>query len=992
MLQNYLRKLFETYRHGREESFYPILKEFLENRGVQVVVLPKKTSAGFPDFKVLQREGFIIGYIEGKNPSQDLDNLPERDKEQIERYKRSFKNFILTNFLEFRHYLNGEEVKRVKLLEFKDFEKGKLKPKNVGEFEELIADFINYQEKPLKSAQELAKALAWRVRILKEEIQKELKTNQNLKRFYEQIRKYIVHNLKEEEFADTIAQALAYALLILRLQKDFIRKEEVVFQIPQSLNIIRDIFLEILKIEGKEIEWIISEIENTLNLFEPSKEKLTPEELTIHFYEPFLKEYNPQLREIRGVYYTPKAVVKFIVKSVEEILKTHFGFNGFFQRELKLLDPAGGTLTFILEVLQRLKGQIEDTYGEGFLKEYFERYVLNNFYAFELLPAPYVIGHLKVGRFLSEIGLENRKFKFFLTNALEFSHRGIPYLFSQEWAKEIREADRIKTQEKILVIIGNPPYSGISANNQKEINEFLKEDKDGCQSYYKVDGNPLGEKNPKWLQDDYVKFIRFGQWKIQKGGKGILAYITNHSYIDNPTFRGMRQSLLKTFDRIYILDLHGNKRKREPDENVFDIQQGVAIGIFVKDGSKKGDYADVYYYSTLEDGKLLTRSEKFEFLENNTVSSIDWHKVNPKSPFYFFKPFEALEEYQNFWSVGDIFKTFGVGMTTARDHFVVDFDKNILFKRILRFKNSKMDEEYLHSTFSIRKKKGWSILEAWKQLQNLSEAQINSLIKPVLYRPFDQRYIFWHKSVVWRTVDRVMSHMLKGENLGLITNRIVKLETWQHAFITKFIIESSAISNKTSEISYLFPLYLYTPHGKQPNFTAEFRKYIKNLYGKEPTPEEILYYIYAILYSPTYREKYREQLKYDFPRIPFTEDYQKFKKLSEFGEKLVNLHLLEDKSLNTPSVRFKGKGTNEVEKVSYKNHKVYINKDQYFEPVSEEVWNYKIGGYQVLKKWLSYRKGRKLTLEEIETFMKTVKALEETIKLQGVIEKETEFV
>jgi len=817
-VEDYLRELFQTYKNGgREESYYPNLKKFLERKGTQVVTLPKKTEAGFPDFKVLQREGFIIGYIEGKNPFQDLDSLPERDKEQIERYKRSFKNFILTNFLEFRHYLNGKEVKRVKLLEFKDFEKGKLKPKNVEEFEELIADFLNYQEKPLKSAEELAKALAWRVRILKEEIQKELETNQNLKRFYEQIRKYIVHNLKEEEFADTIAQALAYALLILRLQKDFIRKEEVIFQIPQSLNIIRDIFLEILKIEGKEIEWIISEIENTLNLFEPSKEKLTPEELTIHFYEPFLKEYNPQLREIRGVYYTPKPVVKFIVKSVEEVLRKYFGFNGFLQKELKLLDPAGGTLTFILEVLQRLKEQIEDTLGEGFLKEYFESYVLNNFYAFELLPAPYVIGHLKVGRFLSKIGLENRKFKFFLTNALEFSHSRIPYLFSQEWAKEIREADRIKTQEKILVILGNPPYSGISANNQKEINEFLKEDKDGCQSYYKVDGNSLGERNPKWLQDDYVKFIRFGQWKIQKGGKGILAYITNHSYIDNPTFRGMRQSLLKTFDRIYILDLHGNKRKKEPDENVFDIRQGVAIGIFIKDGSKKGEYAEVYYYSTLEDEKLLTRSEKFDFLESNTIGSINWHKVTPKNPFYFFKPFEGGGKYQNFWSIGDIFYKYSVGVVTGRDRFTIGFDTEELTEKVVDF-------------------------------FKLNPNEVKKSITKILYRPFDIRFVFYNPRYLERPRPEVMSHMLKGENLGLITAKTDKTGEATSAFITKYLSEAKAGESSTQ--SYLFPLYLYAPHGKQPNFTTEFRKYIKNLYGKEPAPEEILYYIYAILYSP----------------------------------------------------------------------------------------------------------------------------------------------
>ena len=467
----------------------------------------------------------------------------------------------------------------------------------------------------------------------------------------------------------------------------------------------------------------------------------------------------------------------------------------------------------------------------------------------------------------------------------------------------------------------------------------------------------------------------------------------------------MRQSLLKSFDKIFILNLHGNrKQKKEPDENIFDIERvGVAIGIFIKDGSKKGEYAEVYYYSTLEDESLLTRNEKFDFLEKNSISSIKWHKLHPESPFYFFKPIKVSDIYETFWGLEKIFQKNTSGIITSRDKLVIGFTPKEVEEKIKFFLEN--SPEVIRNKFFSNLRGGkyppgdtreWKLEKAQEKLKKILKIEnLKDYIYPILYRPFDIRFIFYHELMVDWGRWELMSHMLKGKNFGLIAARTDKVGEGNSIFITKYL--SEAKTGESSTQSYLFPLYLYTPHGKQPNFTPKFRKFIKNLYGKEPSPEEILYYIYAILYSPTYREKYREQLKYNFPKIPFTGDYEKFKKLSELGEKLVKLHLLEDESLKTPSVKFRGKGTNEVERISkksydYKNKRVYINKNQYFEPVSKEVWNYKIGGYQVLKKWLSYRRGRKLTLEEIETFMKIVKALEETLKLQKEINRETDFV
>jgi len=984
----------------REEGYYPLLIELFKKKGLEAVQLPAKTEAGFPDIKVFQKDGFITGYIECKKPEEDIEKWAE--SKQVKRYKSHFKNFLLTNFISFKHFINGKEVKTVNFIPYRDLKKGNFKVAKLEEFKELFKDFINYQEKPIKSVEELAENLAWRVKLLKEELLKELKTNTGLQEFLSLLRNYVIHTLTEEEFADAIAQSLAYALLIVRTKKEPIRKEDVISDIPDSLTVIRDIFLEILKIEGKELNWIIEEIENTLNLFDLKSTKLTPEELTVHFYETFLRAYNPKLREIRGVYYTPKPVVKFIVKSIEELLKKDFGLNGYFDERLKLLDPAGGTLTFILEIFEELRRKIKKEAGSGMLKSYFENTVLKNFFAFELLPAPYVIGHLKVSQFLDSLGVKNKRFNFYLTNALEFEHKTAGYLFSHRWAKEIQEADRIKREEKMLVILGNPPYSGISANNSKEINEFLKKDIDNCQSYYKVGGRDLkefvievsGSKKVKvWLQDDYVKFIRFGQWKIEKSGKGVVGFITNHSYIDNPTFAGMRESLLKTFDRIYILNLHGNKRKKEPDENVFDIMQGVAVGIFVKDGTKEGDLADVYYYSTLYDEGIKKREEKLAFLTEKDIKSINWKKAKPEPPFYFFFPTESRKEWESLFPVNRIFEKFVSGIVTARDNLVIGFTPEEVKEKIETFLNDELSDEEIRKLFFKKRSsakypagdtRSWKLSEVRNLLRRERQnKKLETFIKPILYRPFDVRFIFYHPLMIDWDRREVMKHMLSDENLGLVIGKSNKSGDSTHFFVSRYMTEAK--TGEATTQSYLFPLYLYTENGKLPNFTREFKSYIKGLYSQQPLPEEIFYYIYAVLYSPSYREKYGEFLKYEFPRIPFPESHEKLKEVAEIGEKLVNLHLLKDPSLSAFTVKFEGKGNNKVEKVSYKSEKVHINNNQYFYPVKKDVWEYRIGGYQVLKKWLSDRKNRVLTYEDITTYLKIIKTLQETIKIQKVL-------
>ena len=612
------------------------------------------------------------------------------------------------------------------------------------------------------------------------------------------------------------------------------------------------------------------------------------------------------------------------------ILKHHFNKpDGLADLNLKILDPAAGTLTFIAEAARLALEEYVKKYGKGVKEDFIRNHLLKNFYAFELMMAPYAIGHMKMSYVFEDMGFslkDEDRFNLYLTNTLEMQDIEQSHLPGMATlSQESYLAGKIKKETPILAILGNPPYSGHSANVGEWISKEIRE-------YYQVDGKPLGERNPKWLQDDYVKFIRFAQWKIDQNGEGVLGFITNHSYLDNPTFRGMRQSLMNSFSEIYILDLHGNTLKKEKcpdgskDENVFDIRQGVAIALFVK---KKENTQDCKVYHSELWG---LRDEKYDQLVHNDFKTLKWQKIKPKSEFYLFIPRdERLEEsYQKYFQITDIFPLNGVGMTTARDSFVVDMDKNELLKRILLFKNNKGSDDELHQTSNINKKKGWSIRKAWNMLQSISDSEIENLITSVLYRPFDTLWILYHDSLVWRTVKRVMTHML-NENIGLLTCRQQNKVGFVHAFICNNIVESCVVSNKTREINYLFPFYLYSEtdkkdlfnqmgkeNKKQPNLNPDIFKILNESFiNKTITPEQIFYYIYAVLYSNIYRGKYAEFLKIDFPRIPFTKDYDSFIKLGKLGKELADIHLMKSTQLNKTFSRFEVSGDNLVKKVEY---------------------------------------------------------------------------
>ncbi|MEZ4528242.1 MAG: type ISP restriction/modification enzyme, partial [Desulfobacterales bacterium] len=527
----------------------------------------------------------------------------------------------------------------------------------------------------------------------------------------------------------------------------------------------------------------------------------------------------------------------------------------------------------------------------------------------------------------------------------------------------------MKTEQPVLVIVGNPPYSGISANMNEWTERLLKQDMDGAQSYYKVDGQPLGEKNSKWLQDDYVKFLRFAQWKIQKSGYGIAGMITNHSYLDNPTFRGMRQSLMKTFDEIYILDLHGNSLKRETapdggkDENVFDIRQGVAIALFVRNRKTKKPkvfHLDLY-------GQ---RNEKYRRLDSSGFDRKNYTEISPASPWYFFVPknTDHIQHYLKWNRIDEIFPENVTGIVTARDSLAVDFEKNSLKNKIMMFRNLNLPDEVVRTGLNLKDNYQWKLADQRKAFAQLDDWE--QYFSTVLYRPFDVRHIYYHENIVFRTRYHVMHHMME-ENIGLLTCRQIASNIWVHALVCENLADDSLISNKTKERTYVYPLYLYPDdsgkdmlkkRGKERKANiadAVFAK-LESVYTKKVSPEDILYYVYGIFYSNVYRKTYAEFLKTDFPRVPFTADYSIFRKIGKLGRELADLHLLKSPALNPPRAKYQGSGDNDrIEKITYseKQHRVYISKARYFEGISPEVWNYRIGGYQVLQKYLKDRKG-----------------------------------
>jgi predicted helicase len=1057
-LNDYLNTVYEVFSSGeaREESYYPALETFikrtwkiLRKKEVRVIVMPKKTDVGNPDMVIRTPDSRLIGYIEAKNPGKDLDEVQET--EQIKRYNEIFHNFILTNFLEFRFYRFGQKVDTVFIGRQHTMVSltAKPVPENHEKYQELFKTFFHFTLPCNLNAKTLAEALAIRTRFIRDwVVMEELdrapgndeETN-HITGFYNAFKTYLIHGINKEEFADLYSQTLTFGLFIAATRRTKrLKRENAVRFIPQTSGLLHDMF-EFISMGNipAQLECSMNDIVEILNSVNPSRllneyyfnEK--GDDPILHFYETFLIEYNPRVREKRGVYYTPAPVVSFIVRSIHIILKEKLNRpDGLADAGIKILDPAAGTSAFLAETALVAVEEYTEKYGEGMKMEFAHHYLLNNLYGFEELMAPYAVGHLKMSYILGKIGVrlqKDERFNVYLTNTLEMEdieQSNLPGMSSL--STESRLAGVIKKKTPIMVVLGNPPYAGHSLNNsdtfmtveskgkttgarktkQVKVKTWIGEQ---IENYKFVDGKRLEEKNIKWLQDDYVKFIRFAQTRIEENGEGVVGFITNHAYLDNPTFRGMRQSLMNTFDEIYILDLHGNALKKEKcpdgskDENVFDIRQGVAIALFIK-GMKPvpPDHKETGCRVYHADAWGL-RDEKYNLLHENDISTLQWESLSPWWEFYLFKPGGPGKVgdsfYHSFYKVTDIFPVHSVGIVTGRDELTIKYNLDSVYRIITQFPQWTEDEA--RGLFKLgNDTRDWRVKLAQKDI--IESGMDRKKIVPILYRPFDIRFTYFTgRSRGFHCMPRpeVMKQMLL-ENIGLITVRQVAEGDFNHSFVTDTIVESR-VTTSNRGIAYIFPLYLYLhadknqkdlfqrpgePPIKQPNINPRVFELLtrKAGFSPPPAPEQIFYYIYAVLFSNRYREKYNENLKIDFPRIPFTTDKGLFIEMGQWGKRLAELHLMKSPELNETDSRFDTAGSNRVEKRRYESGRVYINNTQYFSDIPREVWEYKMAGYQVMDKWLKSHQRRPLNHDEVRHFIRMARGIRLTIRYQEKID------
>jgi hypothetical protein len=1005
----YISEIQRQYATGvaREHTYRPALQNLLATLLPQLVVSnePARQACGAPDYILQRTEGNIpVAFVEAKDIGDPDLGGRKQHKEQFERYRASLDNIIFTDYLDFWLYENGEFVESVRIAELRGNKIVPLK-ENFAKFESLIAHFGNAQPQHITSPAKLAEIMAAKARLLADVIEQTLERgggDGNLEGQMTAFKDVLIHDITPKEFADVYAQTIAYGMFAARLHDttpDNFSRQEAAALIPKTNPFLRRLFQDIAGYDLDErISWIVDDLAETFRVTDMPKvmagfgQRTQQTDPMIHFYEDFLSAYDPKLRKSRGVWYTPQAVVSFIVRAVDEILQTEFGLpTGLADtskikmrvanqkstkrgqadsyeidvHRVQILDPATGTGTFLAETVSRIHERFAGQ--AGMWQSYVEEHLLPRLNGFELLMASYTMAHLKLDMLLTETGykaVNNERLRIYLTNSLEEHHKDTGTLFAQFLAREANGADEIKRNTPVMVVLGNPPYSGESKNKGEWImhlmNDYKKEPDTGI---------PLQERNPKWINDDYCKFIRLGQYFVDKNTEGVLAYINNHSFIDNPTFRGMRWNLMRSFDKIYILDLHGNSKKKETapdgskDENVFDIQQGVSINIFIKTGRKAKDaLAEVYHFDLY--GK---REAKYDYLLANDFASVGFTKLTPSAPEYFFVPknYEAHSEYSDGFKIPELFIENSMGITSGDDKNYVAFTENEL---------SDLERKY-HKKYS--------------------------------YRIFDDRYIAYNPDKLARARTSIMKNFDDENNYGLLCLKAVRNESTSKAYISQKYVDKSTLS--TLDNCYLFPLYKYISEDllgntRTPNLDPKIVGKIAEGIGLEFeaeksgeagwfAPIDLLDYIYAVLHSPAYRKKYREFLKIDFPRVPYPASASEFRRLASLGGELRRIHLMEHPAISTLITRYPAQGNNTVEKTRWEpdadgtTGRVWINDTQYFEGVPTMAWEFYIGGYQPAQKWLKDRRGRTLSFDDIRHYQQIIKALAMTDLLMYQIDR-----
>lgn len=1044
-IQQYLTKVETLYKTGnaREHSYRGDLQNLIMAILPDVLVTnePARVDCGAPDY-VLTRKDVPIGYIEAKDIGIDLGS--KTLKEQFDRYKSGLSNLIFTDYLDFHFYKDCEFVTKIAIAKIENNSIIPI-PESFNQFSELIKNFALTVSQTIKSPTSLARMMAGKAKLMADVIEKSLNLDDQegkrsqIKSQMLSFQQMLIHDIDNKSFADIYSQTIAYGMFAARYHDPTLptfSRMEAAELIPKSNPFLRKLFQDIAGFDlDTRLTWIVDELviiflaSDVAQIMRNFGKSTKQEDPVVHFYETFLGEYNPALRKARGVWYTPQPVVNFIVRAVDDILKTDFnlpqgladtsktkikkktvtqtgtGMNSKIKEvetevevhKVQILDPATGTGTFLAEVIKHIYKKFEGQ--QGIWSKYVTNDLIPRLNGFELLMASYAMAHLKMDMLLTETGYkptDEQRFRIFLTNSLEEAHPDTATLFSSWLSDEADQANAIKRDAPVMVVMGNPPYSGESANKGEWIMNLMED-------YKKEPGGKekLKERNPKWINDDYVKFMRFGQHFIDKNGSGILAFINPHGFLDNPTFRGMRWNLLKTYDKIYTIDLHGNTNKKEVspdgsvDQNVFDIQQGVSINIFLKTGEKeKNELGKIFNFDLF--GK---REDKYDFLIGNSLNTISFNEILATEPNFAFinKNFEVFEQYKRGFSLSELFLFNSVGIVTSRDGLVIDADKNVLINRMNEFFNN--DEHYCKNILKVKENSSFKI-NTTKQKTSFSE----KLIKPISYRPFDDRFIYFDSTnFIERSRGSLINHF-ENSNHSIVFRRQQPDSNDLYIFTSKEVIADGYIRSDNKGGESIAPLYLYNnvdllnTNKRVPNLDVKIVTQIEKGIGstftneKEQTPNtfapiDLLDYIYAVLHSPSYREKYKEFLKIDFPRVPAPQDHATFWKLVKLGGELRQIHLLESPIVEKYITQYPEDGDNIVTKPVYKNGSVYINETQYFANVPAAAWEFYIGGYQTCQKWLKDRKDRELSFEDILHYQKIVVALSETDRIMKEIDK-----
>ena len=1010
----YIKQINQRYQTGvtTEHSFRGDLQQLIEAcTGFKAINEPSHIECGAPDY-LFERKGLVVAYIEAKDLEDgDLDGR-KKNKEQFDRYKASLDTIIFTDYLDFHLYEHGEWKMSARLAEIQG---NKIRLSDCDKFIALMEHLRLAQVQQITSATKLAQIMAGKARLLRDVIENALvqdgeDAHTELNGYMQSFRQTLLHDITPKVFADIYAQTIAYGMFAARIHDkspESFSRSEASELIPKSNPFLRKVFQQIAGYDLDErIVWIVDDLvaafaatdmEKILSGFGKNTQQTDP---ILHFYEDFLYQYDPAAKKQSGVYYTPQPVVEFIVRAVDDILKTEFNLpmgladtskvevEHEIEQDLKhrkekvlahrvqVLDPATGTGTFLAETVRQIKRNLGGQLGAW--NSYVPEHLLPRLHGFELMMAPYTIAHLKLDL---EVGIQSSKrFGVYLTNSLEEANPDVHTLFGHHLAEEAGAASDIKKDAPVMIVMGNPPYS-ISSNNKGEWISKLLED-------YKKN---LNERKIN-IEDDYIKFIRLAQYYVERNGEGVLAYICNNSFIDGLIHRQMRSELMRVFDKIYILDLHGNTRKKETapdgskDENVFDIMQGVSINIFIKKAGKSQAPAEVRHFDLYG-----LREYKYEFLRTHNFGNVEWQKLNPQAPQLFFVPkdFSLQKEYEKGFKIDSLMKIGSTGIESQRDNYCICDKYDELYQHVYDLIN--LDVSEVRTKYEIGSDGTEWNLQAAKNDVGKEFDRIRAI--QLLCQPFLKRYTYFSKhskGFLARPRYDVMRHMLTGENISLVVPRQTA-QVWRHVLVADTPTNGNYLAiGKQNGAGVQFPLYLYPEPSsidteRRPNLDEKIWAQINTAIGKEAAPEDIFDYIYGVLHSPAYRAKYKEFLKVDFPRIPYPKDQTEFEHYRDCGHQLRELHLMH----NVPesAVTFTQEGSMVVEQVRRDGDRVYINDTQYFDNVPQTAWEFYIGGYQPAQKWLKDRKGRALSYDDKDHYRQIITVLLETKRIMDSIDK-----